>query len=512
MNKNLIFECFERNQVLNPDVENKKLYGEVNTPFSVIKTQIDLIEKNVFKNNKLLWLDPCAGYGYYMMMVYNELMYYLEHYIQDTFERSKYIQENMIYMIELNPIQYSILKQLFPLCPHIYNTDFIQYNTDVRFDVIIGNPPYQCGGNIKVPTLKQMNKKDDGMTIWHYFVHHSFSLLKDNGVLSLLIPSIWFKPDKKNMYYRILSNNNINIITLTTQQTISYFKGQAQTPTCIVQCNYNKSNNENINEYDYSLEPKKIKIKNIDDNELNTYTIYSGQPLPIINIPIIHKIKSIIDNSETYSLELIMKKTSTISKNIKINDISYDDIIFKNIHTTKFNSNNPYLVIKYSDKPCPYYGLKKVVLSHKMYGIPYLDTKELYGISSRDNYVFSVKDNDSMEIIHNKIKQQIHTLKSQNNYINYNDVLHRCSNNNSIDIFLQLIQKVLSYSVIQIMYESFRYRMRFLEKYVFECIPLCFIYMTEKEICDLCCFDSDDNEVIDKYLNCYWNTKQNHFK
>ena len=51
------------------------------------------------------------------------------------------------------------------------------------------------------------NKKHDGQTIWIEFIKHSISLLKNNGYLNMIIPSIWLKPDKEKMYYFLLKYN-----------------------------------------------------------------------------------------------------------------------------------------------------------------------------------------------------------------------------------------------------------------------------------------------------------------
>ena len=70
-------------------------------------------------------------------------------------------------------------------------------------------------------------------------------------------------------------------------------------------------------------------------------------------------------------------------------------------------------------------------MGHKMYGFPYIDTSGCFGICNRDNYV----------IINKEIKE------------------------------LELIKEFLSNELILFIFETTRYRMRYLEKYVFEFIP-----------------------------------------
>jgi hypothetical protein len=60
------------------------------------------------------------------------------------------------------------------------STDFLLWETDMKFDVIAGNPPYQK----KVGPTKTE-------PIWDKFVLKSFELLKEDGYLSLIHPAGW---------------------------------------------------------------------------------------------------------------------------------------------------------------------------------------------------------------------------------------------------------------------------------------------------------------------------------
>ena len=83
---------------------------------------------------------------------------------------------------------------------YIINKNYLDWEPNIKFDFIIGNPPYNCNGVKKVPTKNNVNKKADGNTIWCEFIKKNISLLKDNGRMNVLIPSIWMKPDKAGMY------------------------------------------------------------------------------------------------------------------------------------------------------------------------------------------------------------------------------------------------------------------------------------------------------------------------
>ena len=81
----------------------------------------------------------------------------------------------MIYMVELNIEFIPILKKMFGEISNIYNQNFLDFDKK-HFNFIIGNPPFNFKGSIKVPT-SNVCKKKDGKTIWQNFIKKAVSLL-----------------------------------------------------------------------------------------------------------------------------------------------------------------------------------------------------------------------------------------------------------------------------------------------------------------------------------------------
>ena len=104
---------------------------------------------------------------------------------------------------------------------------------------------------------------------------------------------------------------------------------------------------------------------------------------------------------------------------------------YPNIKSCKLNGLKPQLAINFSNIKCSYCGIPKIVLAHKMHGFPYPDLDGMFGISNRDNYVI-LKEN----------KQDL--LK---------------------------IYKFLSNNFFVKLFEATRYRMKYLERHIFEFIP-----------------------------------------
>lgn len=386
---------------------NKHIYGEVNTDFILINKILDLLPETVFVDKNKKWLDPCCGKGYFSIVLYQRLFKSLP--IPNPIERHNHIIEKMIYMIEINGEHLNELYELFGEKANILNGDFLDL-TNQKYDIIIGNPPFNINGVVKVPTQKNFSKKTDGKMIWAHFTLHAIDFLNKGGYLAFITPSIWMKNDHF-MYNKMIQYPIIKLHTLTNTETNSVFHGQAQTPTCY-----------------FSLKKQIIKKPKINlyDKSIDKYILFS----PIASIPLFaascfKKISSFIRNP------LFVKKTNMPLKGVLFSPKKTKKFPHSNIKTCRLDGSEPYLVINFSNKECRFNGLSKLVLAHKMYGFPYYDKKGEYGISNRDNYVI--------------------TGKTESEFIK--------------------LQQFFSTKTALYLFEGTRYRMKYLEKYVFDLIP-----------------------------------------
>jgi hypothetical protein len=83
---------------------------------------------------------------------------------------------------------------------NIIKSNFLEINIDMKFDVIVGNPPYDAPLNQNKQTKK----------IWQEFIHKALDLLNANGTLSLLCPPSWILSNDaklKKVRNRIIGNN-----------------------------------------------------------------------------------------------------------------------------------------------------------------------------------------------------------------------------------------------------------------------------------------------------------------
>jgi tRNA1(Val) A37 N6-methylase TrmN6 len=404
--------------------EDKNNYGIVYTPNSLVDKILDLIPLEHYKNPTLKWLDIGAGNGAFSLNLYNRLMNNLSRAIPNNETRKAHILENMLYMCEIYIPHINKLETLFSHKTNIIKTDFLMLNANEvlnnnqHFNIIIGNPPYNINGALKTPTNNSLKKTDDGKQVYVEFVKKSLALLETNGHLALIIPALWMKPDKAGLY-NILVNNNftINFLhCLSTNETQKEFLYQAQTPTCFFYGTYGKV-------------PPKNSIP-IYDKIYKTYIDYKlllNYPIPTHGITIINKLLYYV---EQVGYLKVYKSNSPPKKSL-FGESDTNTIL--NIKTTNLSNKTPQLIKNYSNILQHYANIPKLILAHKMYGFPYLDSSGSYGISSRDNYILTINDYSLEE--------------------------------------LKQIQAFLSTKFALFIFSTTNYRMRYLEKYAFLFLP-----------------------------------------
>ena len=393
-------------------MSNKQKYGEVITPFHFVEKILDLLPNEIFKKPHLKWLDPCAGSGNFANILYKRLFNGLSAEIKEPKKRHRHIIENMIYMVELNDEHIEGLFELFGDNANIAHMDYLQLKRQ-GFDIIIGNPPFNVNGSIKVPTNKTHSKTNDGKAVWMDFVKNSVSNLNVGGYLAMITPSIWMKRDHP-LFLKMGEWGVIGKLhTLTNTETNTIFLKQAQVATCYFVLH--KNGKFGIRTYDIGKKEYLLSDINLS--------------IPLKYPSIISKISKFV--SKVGCIPVVKTSMRPGYKGLSVSNVCNDTHSFPNISTCLLNKLQPELSTNYSNKPCHYNGIEKLVLAHKMYGFPYYDKDGKYGISNRDNYII----------------------------VNYN-----CNEFDRLKTFL-------STKFALLVFESTRYRMKFLERYAFEYLP-----------------------------------------
>ena len=448
------------------DETNKIKYSEVRTPQWLIQEHVENILNFHFKTIETNWKNN-TNYTFNILDVgtadYSYIYVLLEKYIQRLKSefvsrlQNKSLKNISIQLccvgIEKNPTFEQLLEtkiQESPYHNHVFAIDksrniqcnikccyiiqdFCLWDTTDTFDIVLGNIPFNNDGIMKTPCHKNLDKKLDGKSVWRNIILKSLEILKNqDSILSFVSPNSWLKPDRFRIYDTLINKHKVLYIkSFDSAQCNKIFQYKAQLPFCYFVLKNCLPQRETKSKFTQIYQNIQIYDSLLD--EVIDFCLLHNYPIPTHNL---RHIQNLVDKyvADTMTpLSLYVDKTNCVNKNkTKLFNERQNEKYTQNIASSIYHrlNDNLELKIEYSNIPCPYYGIPKIIGCHKRLPLFIRDDSGKYGISRRDNYIIP--------------------------YSNFNNI-------DKIFTLLQMddVKKTL---------KSFQYRMNYLEKYGFEYI------------------------------------------
>jgi len=231
--------------------EDKKNNGIYFTPPSIIAKTVKALFP-YFKNITDI-LEPSCGSGEFLQ----------------RFERFPRFN---IDAIEFNEIIYNSIKDKFK--SNILNTDFLEWNTTKKYDLIIGNPPFYVMKKQSIKNNKYEHYYTGRPNIFVLFIGKALEMLKNNGILAFVLP----KNFMNCLYYDNLRKHistNYKIIDIIECYEDKYLETQQDTVVLIIQNQNSVLNNPNftININNYNIFNVPSIVTQIKECYKNTTTL-----------------------------------------------------------------------------------------------------------------------------------------------------------------------------------------------------------------------------------------------
>ncbi len=426
------------------DEDKRRLYGEIRTDYALIEKMLDMIPAPLYRDPALRWLDPCAGNGYFSIAVYNRLFKGLEAAIPDPERRRGHILTYMLFIVELNDEHLPALQAAFGATAQVATANFLEMDGG-DFDVIVGNPPFTVAGAVKTPAGKQAAKQGDGVSVWASFIKTAVRNLKAGGFLAFITPSIWMKRDHP-MHDTILQYDLEKLHTMSNTEANRVFHGHCNTP-----CSYFLLRKATV------YGGRAVHIHDAALGRLYPYPFRLCDSLPLYAISVIARLRPFLLRGG----HIEVQKTNMPRKGVRLSETASDAHPHPCVRSCVLKGDVPVLKTEFSNIPCAFAGQRKLILAHKMYGFPWYDPEGAYGISNRDNYVI-LGDEER----------------------------------------LLALRDFLSTNLALYLFEATRYRMKYLERYVFEMIPDitrlsdCPLQLTDAALADYFGLSADERAAV----------------
>jgi adenine-specific DNA-methyltransferase len=318
------------NNVLNKDRSTYRTSNDEPTPIECVKDMVNKIPADLWDKENIKILDPCCGNGNFHLVILYKLL--------NKYDK-KDILENILYFNDINDERLNNVRKIYNNDKYrlnISNDDYLIKNDNIKYDLIVANPPY-------AKLLINGKRASKNHNLIKDFLEKSLKLLKSDGFLLFITPDNWMSYADRNTIIKTITR--LQIIHLDIHSAKKYFSKVGSSFTWYI-----------IQNTPYY---KDFSISGIWKKELySDYIIsYERSYIPLYYNSIIERIlKKTINNSNLEKFNIITSSDlHHYTKKKFISSTETDTYKYKLIHTPK--------QIVYSSKPHKYQEGYKVFIS-----------------------------------------------------------------------------------------------------------------------------------------------------
>ncbi len=307
--------------------------GEVFTNIVLVNCILDKIPNEVWENSKSTFCDLSMGKGTFLIEIVNRLVYIYGYNEEDAKSRVFGYDIRFKYVGHLKRRGYK----------NVFFKDSLIEEFDMKFDVVLGNPPYQDNSS-----------NSDAGKLYIQFTKKSLEIVKENGIVSFVTPETLIRDGRNKFNIR-----DIHGLKYVNHTTNDYFNVGVNIISWLIDKKYDGLveviNRDGTIDYRNKLKPL------VDKTE-------------VIGVNLFEKLKEqksklfIIDQSGDKWVETNLEGYYPVNKNVNKNKISYTKVLPKLYNKRK-------LVISMSSS----YKRELVCISNEDFG-------ELHVMIDIDNY------------------------------------------------------------------------------------------------------------------------------
>ncbi len=349
----------------------------------IVKDIVDRIPRDKIVNGTIL--DPAIGGGQFVREIEK---------IKREAGKTEDEIRNTVFGFEETSLRLNYAKNKNKLVGTYILGDFLKERTNMKFDVIIGNPPFQ-------ESKEDGKRKSLSTNLWSKFIDKSVNeLLKDDGHLAMITPASWAGPTKnlvggRRILKNILANNKTYYINLSKKLN-TYFKDVGSTFSYFVLQKSNYDNNTLI----------ELDDDNTIDVDLNDY-----DSLPRINHPLAYS----IIKKYTKMIKGNVIKGQLQSKIIRYQEEETETFKYPAFHTPAKGGR-----IWHTNVEHPEFRNNKVIISLSGKYEPYLDRGNIGFTDMCLAYI--VKDGETVESVYSVLNSKLfHFIMACNKWSGFNN-------------------------------------------------------------------------------------------